>query len=318
MSFLPSVQYPPAGDGYWSPVTSTLNWCEEDYYVTSYSAEIINSVTNLIFVFLAYKGISSCIRYKHDNVYLAGFISYLIIGLGSFCFHTTLKYPMQLVDELSMIYTTCIMFYAIFSHDRSAFGCTILFFATTFIAVFITTYYHYLQDPVFHQNMFALLTAIVVFRSIYAMEMTLRPSRKSRVQSHGRSGSVNTIKENARAGARDLTILRTMWKMIYCGVGSVACGFLIWNLDNIYCSTLRRWRREIGLPWGILLEGHGWWHIFTGIAAYFNLTWAVWLRYCLDGKQDEVELEWLSMLSSVPIVIRKRDLNGGEKSSWME
>lgn len=28
-SWLPSVPYPPSRDGYWSPVTSTLNWCEE-------------------------------------------------------------------------------------------------------------------------------------------------------------------------------------------------------------------------------------------------------------------------------------------------
>lgn len=26
---LPFVPYPPSKDGYWSPVTSTLNWCEE-------------------------------------------------------------------------------------------------------------------------------------------------------------------------------------------------------------------------------------------------------------------------------------------------
>jgi hypothetical protein len=26
---LPSVEYPPAQEGRWSPVTSTLNWCEE-------------------------------------------------------------------------------------------------------------------------------------------------------------------------------------------------------------------------------------------------------------------------------------------------
>lgn len=28
-SMLPSIPYPPSRDGYWSPVTSTLNWCEE-------------------------------------------------------------------------------------------------------------------------------------------------------------------------------------------------------------------------------------------------------------------------------------------------
>lgn len=33
-------------------------------------------------------------------------------------------------------------------------------------------------------------------------------------------------------------------------------GFAIWNLDNIYCSDLRRWREKVGYPLGFLLEGH--------------------------------------------------------------
>jgi hypothetical protein len=36
-------------------------------------------------------------------------------------------------------------------------------------------------------------------------------------------------------------------------------GFAIWHLDNEYCSKLIKWRREIGMPWGFVLEGHGWW-----------------------------------------------------------
>ena len=44
-----------------------------------------------MFVYLAYKGISSCIRNAHDRVFLVAFVSYLIIGVGSFFFHSTLK-----------------------------------------------------------------------------------------------------------------------------------------------------------------------------------------------------------------------------------
>jgi dihydroceramidase len=151
------------------------------------------------------------------------------------------------------------MFYAIFSHGKSTLSSTCLFLFTTILAIFITTYYHYLQDPVFHQNMFALLTVIVVFRSIYAMEVTLRSSLKRKRKPDSRPGLVVLSTEEARKDARDFAILRMMWKMIACGVASVAAGFLIWNLDNEFCSTIRSWRREIGLPWGILLEGHGWW-----------------------------------------------------------
>lgn len=51
----------------------------------------------------------------------------------------------------------------------------------------------------------------------------------------------------------------------------------------------------------------------TGVAAYFNLTWAIWLRYCLNGKQDDVELVWPSISTSVPVVVRRDGKEGVEK-----
>ncbi|MBZ3884813.1 Alkaline ceramidase 3 [Sciurus carolinensis] len=52
----------PAADreGYWGPTTSTLDWCEENYFVTQYIAEFL-------------------------------------VGMGSWCFHMTLQYEMQVM-----------------------------------------------------------------------------------------------------------------------------------------------------------------------------------------------------------------------------
>ena len=58
---------------------------------------------------------------------------------------------------------------------------------------------------------------------------------------------------------RDRTILNAMGVMIFVGLSTFLGGFAVWSLDRAYCSDLRTWRRQIGLPWGILLEGHGWW-----------------------------------------------------------
>jgi len=91
VSWLPSIPYPPAQDGYFSPVTSTLNWCEEDYYATIYSAEIVNTLTNLLFVWLAVKGIRNCLQNGHDAIFLVTFVGYATVGTGSFLFHATLK-----------------------------------------------------------------------------------------------------------------------------------------------------------------------------------------------------------------------------------
>ena len=83
--------------------------------------------------------------------------------------------PMQLVDELSMIYTTCLMCYASFSYSRPNGFRVVLGIFLASLAIFITLYYHYLQDPLFHQNAYGILTAIVLIRSMYTMEVTLRP-----------------------------------------------------------------------------------------------------------------------------------------------
>jgi len=50
-----------------------------------------------------------------------------------------------------------------------------------------------------------------------------------------------------------------MWKMIGFGLSIFLGGFGVWHLDNEHCSQLIHWRREIGMPWGFVLEGHGWW-----------------------------------------------------------
>ncbi|KAL2012909.1 hypothetical protein VTN00DRAFT_434 [Thermoascus crustaceus] len=304
----PFIPYPPSKAGYWSPVTSTLNWCEEDYYATIYSAEIVNTLTNLLFMFLGVKGIRSCRRNGHDTIFQVAFYGYLLVGFGSFLFHSTLKYPMQLVDELSMIYTTCLMCYASFSYSRPSWVRVFLAVFLTGLAVFITLYYHYLGDPVFHQNAYALLTTIVVLRSMYTMEVTLRPKwRKSREEDRlerERKGLPAPSKERQHyENVRDTKTLKTMWFMVIYGLSMFLGGFFIWTLDNKFCTKLRGWRKQIGLPWGLLLEGHGWWHLMTGIGAYLYIIWGIWLRHILNKRQDEFHLQW-SHFWKIPDMIR--------------
>ncbi len=226
----------------------------QDYYATPYAAEIVNTLTNLLFIYFAYLGIQSCRKHHHDTIFLISFIGYLLVGSGSFLFHATLKYPMQLVDELSMIYTTCLMCYATFSYARSRLFAQVLGVGLVGLAVFITAYYHYLQDPRFHQNAYAALTVVIVMRQMWVMETMLRARFKGEGTGKQGKGGVGM-----REDKRDEEILRSMWTLIGIGLSTFLTGFGIWHLDNVYCSTLRGWRREVGLPWGIVLEGHGWW-----------------------------------------------------------
>ena len=58
---------------------------------------------------------------------------------------------------------------------------------------------------------------------------------------------------------RDNKNLNRMLHLVGFGLMNFLSGFAAWYLDNTYCDHLRRWRRGLGLPWGLLLEGHGWW-----------------------------------------------------------
>lgn len=238
---------------------------------------------------------------------------------------------MQLVDELSMIYTTCLIAYASFSYRRSTGVRVVLAVSLASLAIFITLYYHYLQDPVFHQTAYAILTTVVVLRSMHTMETTLRPRwrhsrEEDRIERQKKGLPVPSKEHQHYENVRDLKTLKTMWLMVAYGLSMFLGGFFIWTLDNEFCPQIRRWRHVVGLPWGIFLEGHGWWyvyahinfiltlpqfepfltflrHIMTGIGAYMYIVWGIWLRHCLNNKQDEYHLRW-ARVWHIPEVIR--------------
>ena len=50
-----------------------------------------------------------------------------------------------------------------------------------------------------------------------------------------------------------MTVSLTRILIVYAGAG-----FACWILDSLACPQLRQIRRQIGLPWGFVLELHGW------------------------------------------------------------
>ena len=50
----------------------------------------------------------------------------------------------------------------------------------------------------------------------------------------------------------------------------------------------------------------------TGTGAYYYITWGVWLRHCLNGKENEYELKWPS-LWVMPECVRLENANGATK-----
>ncbi|TRX98186.1 hypothetical protein FHL15_000831 [Xylaria flabelliformis] len=275
-----SFPYHEPRPGFWGEKTVTLNFCEE-------------TVTNILFLWLGARGIKACIKYGHPPIFFVTFIGYIIVGCGSTLFHATLKYPMQLIDELAMIYTTCFMAHATFAYGRSSRFSFALGAGLIGLAYFITARYYQTKDPQFHA--YALLTATVVFSNMWIMEKVLRPALKAREEKRSPGSPVPSTRAS----------LTQMWIMVATGLSIFLGGFLIWSLDNWYCSTIRRWRHQIQLPWAVVLEGHAWWHLMTGIGVRLPqhsydgplvcIVWRIWIHRCLDGDENKFRLHWPSV-----------------------
>ena len=133
---------------------------------------------------------------------------------------------------------------------------------------------------------------------MYVMEVNIRPSFKKKYGSVSQKFEGLSTSERLANAQRDTKILNEMWLMVGIGLSIFLGGFGIWALDIKYCGTVRRWRHQIGLPWGILLEGHGWWLVYfpfllnllIGPQAFNDRLWSLLLS-CLGSLASPL-LEW--------------------------
>ncbi|GLB35846.1 putative ceramidase [Lyophyllum shimeji] len=234
--------------GFHGPVTATLDWCEANYQFSYYIAEMTNTFSNLFTIGLAVCGGLAALSQSLPTRYIIGYAGVALVGIGSFAFHATLLFQAQLADELPMIYVGAMSLWLLFD-DKPGFGIkttrTKLLIAVliAFDVLFTWSYMVY-RNPVYHQVVFATIVLSAAARVTYLVKWSER--------------TIDIPDE----------IKSTIGRVFSLGAASFAFGFLIWNLDNVYCDTLTRWKVAIGWPRAFLLEGHSWWHVFTGLGTY--------------------------------------------------
>ena len=92
--------------GYWGPPDGEFNWCEEDYRLSPYIAEPVNTASGSLYlgIWVAGEGL------QRGPVFRPSFSSRLVlvfagmIGVGTVLFHASLRYTPQLMDELPIFY----------------------------------------------------------------------------------------------------------------------------------------------------------------------------------------------------------------------
>uniref|UniRef100_A0A8C2JUD2 Alkaline ceramidase n=1 Tax=Cyprinus carpio TaxID=7962 RepID=A0A8C2JUD2_CYPCA len=187
----------PAADrtGYWGTPTSTLDWCEENYVVSYYIAEFWNTVSNLIMILPPIYGAIQTYKDGLEVRYVWSFLGIAAVGIGSWSFHMTLQYEMQLLDELPMIYSCCIF-------------------------------------------LNKCINILCVLCRVYPWLRAL--------------------------GFTSLSVF--------------LLGFVLWNIDNIFCDSLRATRQRLPPVVGAVTQLHAWWHILTGLGSYLHILLSLQIR----------------------------------------
>ena len=87
--------------GFWGIPTASIDWCEQNYAVTPFVAEFWNTLSSLAMVTAGLVGLSSRRFAREIRV---AFALLVLVGLGSVAFHGTLRFELQMLDELPMLY----------------------------------------------------------------------------------------------------------------------------------------------------------------------------------------------------------------------
>lgn len=243
--------------------------------ISPYIAEWSNTLTNSGFILLALYLLYSSWKNKLETRFQLICAGFGLVGIGSWLFHMTLQYRYQLLDELPMVYATCIPAWSIFCEEidvatskiksptrrkQWTVGLTIFMGANLLTAIYLI-----FKDPTIHQAGYALINAIVIW---FAYRLT--------------SQFVD-----------DPIAKRNLQNAMLLGICLFLTGYFVWQLDVHFCKfwiTIRR--SYLRLPLGVLLELHGWWHLLTGLGVYFYIVYLEGLRIYVHGKRDEYEMIW--------------------------
>ncbi|KAF5312908.1 hypothetical protein D9619_002616 [Psilocybe cf. subviscida] len=269
--------------GVYGPVTATLDWCELNHQFSPYIAEMANTFSNLFTVLLALAGYREACREKLPTRYGTGYLGIALVGIGSFFFHATLLFEAQLADELPMIYVGSMSLFLLFD-TKSGFSIDTsrsraLMVALALFDVLFTWSYMVSRNPIYHQLVFAGLVIGTAARVAYILNNASPSGPDASTQST--PCVTSTTLASPSSTSQNANETRPVYKPIppkkkstiaaffSTGAGLFALGFLVWNLDNIFCGALTKWKVGLGWPMAFLLEGHSWWHVLTGLGTYY-------------------------------------------------
>eukprot|EP01080_Neovahlkampfia_damariscottae_P004746 gene4746-8328_t len=199
----------PLGLGFWSPSTSSVDWCEPNYLHVTWMAETWNTITNLSYIILAIIGFKTVYVNAPFKLRLLPTI-FLIVGIGSCLFHATLLRSAQLLDELPMLYLisqSCFIVLTIQPNTSTLKKYLLAIFGIFINAAVTMTMVYYPESPEFFFITFGVVTLITFFLAL----------------SHCRHYERGTL----------------LW---FESAGIFILGFILWNIENMFCHDVEHFK----------------------------------------------------------------------------
>ncbi|KAF9192946.1 Alkaline ceramidase 3 [Haplosporangium sp. Z 11] len=234
------------------------HWCESNYAKSHYVAEFFNSLSSFSMILVGLAGM-----YLHSSFekrFLLTFGSIVVVGIGSIAFHGTLLFPLQMLDEVPMVY--CVLTLAYCCVENKPYRRYGAWFPVS-IALYglLTTIIMLYAGPDNH------LLEFVVFQSAFAFMVLIVMSHIIKI--YGR------LKDES---------IRRMW-VLTGAIGVIAYAY--WNIDFRMCDTMQ------DLPFGIWNpQFHAWWHVGASLCSYM-----VCLLVCYDRAENldrNPKIEWMA------------------------
>ena len=260
--------------GFWGPPSSTINWCETNYEVSYYVAEFWNTITNLGMIIPPVYGLINCRKLVIEPRYTYSFILLLLVGIGSWMFHMTLRFEMQLLDEIPMMWCGSYIVYCLYQ-SRCSKSTTqtkiiaILLWSNCFIG---TILYLSNKNPIFFQAIFGVIVTFGILLSLHYNYNYYSPL------------------------GMKLSIAAVLFTLV---------GFICWNVDNLYCDQVTSLRNKIlrpreGLKYLIpITQLHGWWHLFAGFATYSQILSCIQHRLIFLNIKHSLDTSWTGVFIKV-------------------
>lgn len=206
------------------------------------------------------------------------FISLCIVGIGSWLFHMTLYYEMQLLDELPMIWTSFLYLYCML-HTKSPKNSLNAKHGIGFLSICVafTVLYISWKNILFFQ-------VRILRKNMKLQYSTARISNQFQVF---------FLVLVLIIAVLDVHLMRTQYdeksvKLFCLGIFLYALGGVVWLTDVHLCDQLRSLRANV-IPTFIspFTQMHGWWHILAGYGTYMHLLFCIFQRETFLKRKPE-------------------------------